>query len=254
MTGKKLDVEGLRTMTPSMVDVSARGALSSHVELMEPRLVADLYALDELELKGQFGQMLRQFVARTSHELVSMTNQGTERLAAEVAEIPPAQVPARLRAVLDRLPQFEEVALAWETTPPEVVRLAVPVAVARAAAPKGRAVTPEQAKAKRTYQVTSPVEQEKEKKKAEAKPKSERAPKVVVEDTRALEIRADIVARMATISESGLNENLLVGGVQRRLEPVYPGLQPDQIMAVLRTLSREGVMKFRGGRWYRAGR
>ncbi len=254
MTGKKLYVEGLRTMTPSMVDVSARSTLSSHVELMDPRLVADLYAIDELDLKGQFGQMLRQFVARTSHELVSMSAHGTERLVAEVGDIPAAQVPARLRTVLTRVPEFEELARSWEATDPEVVRLAVPVPVARTSAPTGRAVTPEQAKAKRTYQVTSPVEQEKEKKKAESKPKAERAPKVVVEDTRATEIRADVLARMAMISESGLNENLLVGGVQRRLDSVYPGLQPDQIMAVLRTMSREGVIKFRSGRWYRAGR
>jgi hypothetical protein len=252
MTGKKLDVEGLRTMTPSMVDVSARGALSSHVDMMEPRLIADLYALDELDLKSQFGQILRQFVARASHELVSMSDTRTEHLVSDVADIPPAQVPARLRAVLGRLAAFDVLAATWAATSPEVVRLAVPVPVARAAAPKGRAVTPEQAKAKRTYQAAPDAEPEK--KKGETATKAVRAPKVVVEDTRAADIRADVLARVITLSDGGLNENLLVGGVQRRLEPVYPGLQPDQIMAVLRTLSREGLLKYRSGRWYRAGR
>ncbi|MEN9786069.1 MAG: hypothetical protein RLZZ299_1333 [Pseudomonadota bacterium] len=249
MRDTRLDVDGLREMPATLVAVQVDGILREHVERVMPRCVADLFAIDELGLPGQFGSLLRAFTGRVARELRGLQRERAAAFVHEVAVLSAEDVPATLRAVVAELPGGDAVAGTWASTPPRPVTLPVPAAVDRRAALTAptRSVTPELARARRTHAPRPEA--------APAAPKAPRAPRAAaVEDTRAQWIREDVKRRMKDAPDTGVLESLLVGGVQKRAEADWPDLRAADVLVVLRSMTRgdRPMLRTRGGRWYRA--
>jgi hypothetical protein len=249
MRDTRLDVDGLREMPATLVAVQVDGILREHVERVAPRCVADLFAIDELGLPGQFGSMLRAFTGRVTRELRGLQRERAAAFVDEVAALSAHDVPATLRAVVAELPGGDAIAETWTATAPRPVTLPVPAPVDRRAALNAptRSVTPELARARRTHAPRPEAA-------PAATPKTPRAPRpAAVEDTRARWIREDVTRRMKDAPDSGVLEGLLVGGVQKRAEADWPDLRADDVLAVLRKMARENdpPVRTRGGRWYR---
>jgi hypothetical protein len=250
MRDTRLDVDGLRDMPATLVAVQVDGILREHVERVMPRCVADLFAIDELGLPGQFGSLLRAFTGRVARELRGLQRERAASFVREMEDVPAAHVPSTLRAVVVELPGGEALSDGWTATPPAPVTLPVPAAIDRKAAlhAPGRSITPEMARARRTHAPRPEPA-------ASTTPKTPRAPRAPqVEDTRAIWIREDVTRRMKDAPDSGVIEGLLVGGVQKRAEANWPDLRAEDVVMVLRSMARgeRPALRTRGGRWYRA--
>ncbi|MDP2305933.1 MAG: hypothetical protein Q8P18_07875 [Pseudomonadota bacterium] len=215
-----------------MIQVLTQDVIRQHIDRIEPACVADLFALAETRLPGALAADLSQWAARAAREILDIPDGETRaNFLAEVAEIPPESVPNGLRrailalapvSIADTTELVERLRVSWADIDPTPVKLAVPVAVPKAAAAP---------------------------KTTTAKPRVVKTPASMIDPRRAEWIRGDAVTRLGSreYSERGLKESIFVAGIMHRSP--YKDVTEEEVKAELRKLERERKLKHTGERW-----
>jgi hypothetical protein len=215
----KASVDNLRTSNEQIVQVLVDDLLRLHIERIETRVVADLFAVADAQLSPSLSADLKGWAGRATREILDLPDgEHLRAFLAEVAELPAGLVPQRLRDAVTALTPnvsaatvkiVEAMAAAWEEETPTPVVL--PVAKA------------------------SPA---KEKAPARARPVAPRkTPAADVDPRRAEYVRQDVMATLSRV-ENGIKESVLVGGIRHRSP--FKDLTEAEIRSELRRLEREG--------------
>ena len=228
MAGKvqKASVDNLRASDEKTVQVLVDDLLRLHIERIETRVVADLFAVADGQLSPSLSADLKGWAARATREILDLPDGEILRtFLAEVSEVPAGLVPQRLRDAVGALAakssaetvrMIDEMAVAWEEETPTPVVL--PIAKVKVVEAKTR---------------------------APAKPRkaSARTPAADVDPRRAEYVRQDVMNTLARI-ENGIKESVLVGGIRHRSP--FKDITESEIKAELRKLEREGLKQKAG--------
>jgi hypothetical protein len=223
---QKSSVDNLRSSDEKTVQVLVDDLLRLHIQRIETRVVADLFAVADGQLNPSLSADLKGWAARATREILDLPDGEILRtFLAEVAEIPAGLVPQRLRDAVAALAaqsgaetvrMIDEMAKAWEEETPTPVVL--PIAKAKAAVAKTRAP-------------------------AKARSSSSKTPAADVDPRRADYIRQDVMGTLARV-ENGIKESVLVGGIRHRSP--FKDITDSEIKAELRKLEREGLKQKAG--------
>ena len=241
---QRLSIEGLRSSDINALSVLIPDAMRQHVERLEPGVVADLFALCELGLAGALGADLAAWNARARREIKDMPD-GSIRatFVAELAELPPEQVPATLRDLLKTLAETSGAAVSsavagvsaiWaETTPATIILTQKKVRATSGRTPASTAA----ADARAGKPAPTP------------KTRVARTPAAQVDPRRAEWVREDAVVRLNSreYQERGLKESIFIAGIKHRSP--YKDITEEEIKTELRKLERERKLKHTGERW-----
>ena len=96
---QKASVDNLRQSDAVTVQVLVADLLRLHIERIEISVVADLFALSEVELPVVVAADLAAWAGKATREVCDLPDGEIRRaFLAELAALPPASVPARFRA------------------------------------------------------------------------------------------------------------------------------------------------------------
>jgi hypothetical protein len=246
----RLNVDNLRASPAGTIAALTQDVVRQHVERIEPSCIADLFALSELELPAALSSDLRGWAAKATREIHDLP-EGEVRSAflAELAELPAADVPQALRAVVEGLAarggadtasRVQALTESWAATPPAPVVLPVPKARSSApvqSASAARTTTAEGAAARRTVASKTP------------RAGTPKTPARDVDPRRAEWVRQDVVRRLGSpeYAERGLRESILLAGIRHRSP--YSDLTDAEIKSELRRMEKDRRVKHTADRW-----
>lgn len=223
---QKSSVDNLRGSDETTVQILVDDLLRLHIQRIETRVVADLFAVADGQLSPSLSADLKGWAARATREILDLPDGDILRsFLAEVSEIPAGLVPQRLRDAVaalaaqssaETVKMIDEMAKVWEEETPTPVVL--PIAKIKAVVPKTRA----------------PVK---------ARSSSAKTPAADVDPRRADYIRQDVMHTLARV-ENGIKESVLVGGIRHRSP--FKDITDSEIKAELRKLEREGLKQKAG--------
>lgn len=221
-------MDNLRNSDVDTVTVLVADLLRLHIERIETSVVADLFALSEAELPTGLGADLKAWAGRATREVIDLPDGELRRgFLAEVAALPAAQVPARMRAAIegmapssstDTLVVLEQLARAWGDEAPAALVLS-----------------------SKKSRVSQQIAAAQKAPKAVRAPKAPAAPKTPVADVdprRAAFIRDDVKQTLDG-KDPGIKENVLVAGIKHRSP--FKDMTEAEIRAELRKVEREGL-------------
>ena len=103
---QKSSVDNLRNSDALTVQILVADIIRLHIERIETSVVADLFALADAELPGGLSDDLKVWAGRATREVIDLPEGEARRgFLAEVAALPDALVPERLRAAIAALPR-----------------------------------------------------------------------------------------------------------------------------------------------------
>ncbi len=223
---QKASVDNLRASDEKTVQILVDDLLRLHIERIETRVVADLFAVADGKLSPSLSADLKGWAARATREILDLPDGEILRtFLAEVSEIPAGLVPQRLRDAVGSLAaqssaatvqMIDEMAKVWEEETPTPVVL--PIAKAMVAVVKTRAP-------------------------AKARSATSRTPAADVDPRRADYVRQDVMNTLARV-ENGIKESVLVGGIRHRSP--FKDITENEIKAELRKMEREGLKQKAG--------
>lgn len=225
---QKASIDNLRNSDAVTVTILVADLLRLHIERIETSVVADLFALSDADLPGSLAADLKVWAGRATREVLDLPEGDIRRgFLAEVAALPVANVPARLRAAIeglstsastDTLVVIEQLVRSWADTPP--TPLVLPTKKSRVSA-----------------QVAA-VEKAPRKTRAPKAPAVPKTPVADVDPRRAAFIREDVKYTLDG-KDPGIKENVLVGGIKHRSP--FKDMTEAEIKAELRKIEREGL-------------
>lgn len=229
---QKASVDNLRQSDAVTVQVLVADLLRLHIERIEISVVADLFALSEVELPVVVAADLAAWAGKATREVCDLPDGEIRRaFLAELAALPPASVPARFRAAAaamaasssaETLVVLDSLAKVWEDIAPTPV--VIPVK-------KGRVAS----KAAATKKVAAP--------RKVAVPKT---PPAEVDPRRSAYVRSDVTGTLQYL-ERGIKESVLLAGIRARSP--FKDMLEAEVKAELRKLERERKLKKTGERW-----
>ena len=243
-------ITGLRNSDATTLGVLTQDALRSTLGRLEPGTLCDLLALSEVQdgLGVGLARDLGHFREQTLREISDLPDgPALADFANELAEVAPARVPACLRTHLaslipDRrhtgaLEALQAALSAFEAEDPGTVTVRPP------AAPRA-SKSPTSAPGRTRREVVKPA----------TAPRVRRAatPAPMLDTRRAEWIEEDALSRLRQYGANGLKEAIIVAGCQHRAP--WQDLAESEILAVLRKLGRDGVIRHTSNRWMMAGR
>ncbi len=249
---RRAQLMDLRGSDPILLEVQLSGILSRPAAQIEPPNVCDLFALAE---SGQAPKAIRTrlqgFLERARAEMREIVDgPAMKRFVEELEQVDAARIPASFRSFLEELASREGRddaglrALLERIAPvePEPFVVGAPKVVVK------RAVEPEPARS--SARKRKPRSAGGRSTGASRTKKAKPAP--VVDVDKMNWIRDVLIERIASASENGLGEHVLIAGVRHRARSVYPRLGAHEVTAVLQDLRDKGLVKKRAGRWSRA--
>ncbi len=226
---QKSSVDNLRNSDALTVQILVADIIRLHIERIETSVVADLFALADAELPSGLSDDLKVWAGRATREVIDLPEGEARRgFLAEVAALPDALVPERLRAAIaalapssnqETLATLDDLATRWALTTPDV--LVVAVKKSRVSAAGAKAAAAKEAKPKRVAAVKAP-----------------KIPPADIDPRRAAFIRSDVWITLEG-KDPGIKENVLVGGIKHR-SPFKDMVEPE-IRAELRKMERDGL-------------
>lgn len=250
---RRVPTQQLRGSDRVMLEVQIRDLVGKPLGQVAFGNIADLFALDEGdELPTSIRTMLDGYRQRIGVEIADLPNGHVfTDFAAECMEVEPARIPDSLRLVLveevDKPKRggaeksvIEALEDRWSSVDPEAFTVAAPVTVP-VQGPVG---------GKETIDTQAP------KKTTRARSATPRAKK---EEDPAVRVRIDWVKQVAMErlgqgQEKGLGQPILMAGVRHRARVSHPSLGPHEILAGLKELEKEGLLRQSAGRWMAIGR
>jgi hypothetical protein len=243
---RQIHIDNLRRTDPKTIEVLIQDAIRKPILQISLETLTDLVALSELEsLPVSLRRDLSVFAGRVSQEIADLPDgQVIADFLDKLDEIDGAMVPDTIREYIlreserdGRAPEGRERASGllskWEPLDPEPVALS--------------GETP------RIEQVEeAPQEEEPESpRKAKRKPQKK---KTAEDPERAKWLSTAILEKLTQYRDAGLAEAVLIAGIRKDAQPIYPSLMPWEINKVLRTLQQAGQVRRTAGRWVRVGR
>ncbi|MCB9667969.1 MAG: hypothetical protein H6736_17095 [Alphaproteobacteria bacterium] len=251
---RRAPLQQLRGSDPTLLEVQLPDLLIRPSSQLEPPNLCDLFALSELESCPKSVKLrLQNFIDRAKAEM-SEISEGSDMatFVREIDAVDPERVPASFRAFLGQLvgrPGRDSTGLKGlleklEGHEPEAFTLGAP----KIRMQRAEAASPEKSTV-RTRRSTGDARKTATRTSAPAKPARQQT---VVDIDKMNWIRDTLIERLATASDSGLGEHVLIAGIKHRAQSVYPRLGPHEITAVLNDMLKKGLVRKSAGRWSRS--
>jgi len=246
-----------------------RGADLTLLEVTLPELVRKptsqlhtINVLDLVELAGTDGvskslaKALSSFVDNLGRQIADLPRgRSFDEWLEELASVPAGRVPTRFREILAHEGEerdhsgVRDLLASWEGTEPIAFELnKVKTKVQKAEAVKPRRPSPEPSSAPRGSGGGRA---------RSSRSSSEPARKIagpVVDTERQTFLEQICMERLASATEKGLAEVVLVAGVRHRAKGTYDDVTPKQVKAALEALKDSSRARYSAGRWAAASR
>ncbi|MBW1878357.1 MAG: hypothetical protein JRI25_08770 [Deltaproteobacteria bacterium] len=243
---RHIHIDNLRQTDPKTLEVLIQDAIRKPILQISPQTLTDLVALSELEsLPKPLRRDLDVFAGRVSQEIADLPDgQVIREFLEALDEVDGAKVPDTIREYIlrestrdGRAPEGREHAqrllVKWEALDPELVELS-------GIAPRIQQVEEE------------PPEEEH---KATSKPKRKVKKRQEPENPELAKwLSTALLEKLTQYRDAGLAEAVLIAGIRKDAEHLYPTLMPWEINKILRTLQQAGQVRRTAGRWVRVGR
>jgi hypothetical protein len=244
---RRVPYQQLRGSDPATVEVMVQDMLRRPMGQLEPRNLLDLVAISELEQPLSFRTALNELVKRTKQEIRDLPNGQVWRAwLAEFEPLEPRHIPLTFRQMLiaeterqeRETERLKELLEDWALEEPEPFQFATSGPRPKVTTIQAVDAEPEPVRPAAAARSAGP--------KAAPARRSELSQ---MDDTLRMTIREVCLDRIRQSTEKGLGEQVLVAGVRHRLREKYPKLTPQQVVAVLKELKEDGVLRGSAGRW-----
>ena len=254
---KRVTIPKLREMDDTMLQVVTSDVLTMLMDIVDPGTMCDLLAIAETPLPPPLAADMTAFAEQMHRDMADLPRGPV--LAAylkDLGEVDPSRVPESFRAAVFLKEEdcsatpatqgaYDSLCEVWHDTPFDPVdregafrtmRVQMPDVPERLKLPEERVAT----KARATKATAG----------RSAAAKKPAAPSRDPE--RDLWLRKDIVERLGQYEGRGLKQSVLVAGTIRRSS--LSNTTKSEVMAMMRVLKREGVVRESAGRWILKGR
>ena len=239
----------LRGLDPTTLEVQLPTTVARPLGLVSLVNVADLIALRERQdVPAAIARQVRGYRDRVARELSDLPN-GTSFLGflEKLSGISPEMMPASFREMVisegtrDGRGSAERSAVAelaetWEDVEPLEFEIAAP---------------PVRSQVKRFAPGKTPRASPSSSSRA---PAARRSATPSIDEDQIDFVSGVVLERLASRTDSGLAEGVLVAGVRHRARGAYPNLAPHVVTGVLKDLLKRGKISYSAGRWKYAGR
>lgn len=250
---RRAPLQNLRGSDPMLLEVQLQDLLLRPSSQLEPPNLCDLFALNEVEgTSRSLKNALQAFIKRAKGEMAEIADgQEIGTFVRELDAIEPERVPASLRTFLGELSERESRDTAGlkalleklSATEPEAFAFGAP----KIKAQRMEAVEPVE-RSSRSRTRGAGAAKKPRAKSSSAAPKKKIA-KPVMDIDKHNHLRDLCIERLASASENGLAEHVLIAGVRHRARSAYPKVGPHEVVAVLNDLLKRGLARKSAGRW-----
>jgi hypothetical protein len=247
-----LRIDGLRKKDPLLLEIEIAAALDKALGQLEVPTWVDMAALAAADrLTPPLRKRLEAFGRRMSNEIADLPDGAVwDAFAADLARIPPGQVPDVIRDAIVRevsrgdrsaktRASAHELALGWQDVPVDPVILAPRPTVRVQRAEDLPAPPPAARPAQRPTTGRSPTPR------TPPPPRPQRVDDI----ERHRWIREQVLGRLVERGGEGLQEAVLLAGIKHRARAEYPDLAPQEVLRALKELEREGRVAHSANRW-----
>lgn len=245
---QRFHIQDLRSMSAVAMDINIQDLLRRPLAQIDPRTLADLFALAVAEGVPKGTQKgIVAFTERMINEIADLpVGDGFQGFINELLAIDAGQIPQGLRDAVATEASNEErpvpdcekasaAVAAWADVPPD--------AVAVKAEPAPEEVRVQKVSAAPSRGSTT----------SKRRPAAKRRPKPVVDEARVEFIQEAVFDRLSGYSDSGLLQAVLVAGVMHQAKQAgYSDIAPYEVLAVLRKLKDQQRVRHSAGRWSRS--
>lgn len=244
---RQIHIDNLRRADPKTIEVLIQDAIRKPILQISPETLTDLVALSELEtLPKPLRRDLGMFAGRVSQEIADLPDgQVIREFLNKLDEVDGVRVPDTIREYIlreserdERAPEGRERAqgllVKWETLDPEPVLLST--------------------QAPRIQQVAEEPPENEEKSPRQPRRTAKKKRQDPEDPELARWMSKAILEKLTLYRDAGLAESVLVAGIRKDAEQIWPTLMPWEITKMLRSLQQAGQVRRSAGRWVRVGR